>query len=366
MRCRVRLSLAIATFLLMWSVPAAAEQPSLRAMARAQPSVVAVGQQARIEVQVLDRGGFAAGAAVVVDAGGGAFAAAGGASVLRGETDARGRLVADWSCTTACAASYLMTVVAETASGATSEPFVVWVEVAGGGVASGAGVPAPRKTPVRPAPLPLAADTPAETTAAASPPPASRVAEPPAPPRRARWADCAWVEVGAIRSRDSREPWCPTGSFLVGLEAEAAPDLDPHASPLVARAQCCALAQAEREWRGCVWKRVGPRLSHEPDAPWCEPGSFLAQLRFDSRRDATERDAPVVAEGNCCSPAGAASGRWGECSLEQIGSERTFRSSGPWCGEGSFLVELDLDSPAGAGAAESPIVGAARCCRPRF
>lgn len=368
-RCGIALALLL-------GAPAAvkAGQGPLEVMARTTPSLISVGETTTIEVVVARPGGaFAASALVTIDSGGGIFTGSGAASVS-GRSDARGRFSATWHCQAPCAASSLMSVTASLPGFERSAPFPLWVEVAGGGVArpheAAAAAVAP---PPPPAAVVAPAPQPSPPPVAAAPPVA---AVPPAPPQPAYpapiatpfaqgWEGCHWVAIGAAKSLRPTEDWCESGSFLTQLDLEALAELDPHSSPIVANAKCCRpVGSAAAAWASCSWNRVGPRPSHEVVMDWCPAGSFLVQLELDGRRDAHPEDVPVISRARCCVAASASATLWGDCEWNPVGREGGHRPNQDWCGNGSFLTQLDLDGIAGIDAHESPVVAQARCCKP--
>lgn len=111
----------------------------------------------------------------------------------------------------------------------------------------------------------------------------------------------------------------------------------------------------------CAWYPVGADRSHRAGSPWCPQGHFLTQLDLDGDRRLDDRDAPIVGQARCCAPAAAPQG-WGQCAWMPVG--RGSHQAGPaWCPHGSYVTQIDLDGDRGLPGRDTPIVGQARCCR---
>ena len=253
----------------------------------------------------------------------------------------------------------------------------VTLHVEGGG-------PAPEPTPKPPAPPAATATTPpAAQPTATTPPPAQPTATtpPPAqptattPPPTATtfvpvWGQCSWVKVeqGGINSHQP-VTWCSNGSFLTGLDLDRQA-IDPLDSPVVGQAQCCPLSAAQfSPWGQCSWVKVeqGGINSHQA-LSWCPNGQYLTGLDLD-RQAIDPLDSPVIGQGFCC-PFGDPNKytTWASCSWVKV-EQGGINSHQPvtWCPNGSFLTGLDLDrGPAGIDALDSPVVGQAHCCYPKY
>ena len=119
-------------------------------------------------------------------------------------------------------------------------------------------------------------------------------------------------------------------------------------------------ATATRNWCSCGWRDIGGSMSHHDAGDWCPPGSFLTQLDLDAAGSAA--DSPVVGQARCCKPCGLEVSDWGSCAWHEIRYDKSHFQVGDWCPAGTFLVQLDLDQDATHGDANSPIIGRAKCC----
>ena len=189
--------------------------------------------------------------------------------------------------------------------------------------------------------------------------------------QRPGWGGCAWVPVeqAGMKSHQPGPDWCAAGSFLVALDLDGSRDMSAHDAPVVGQARCCSLLGAPAAWESCDWMPVQQAgiNSHRPEQAWCPDGSYLTQLDLDAVGDASANDSPVVGQARCCRLAGAQYGEWGSSywvpvELEGVNSHQ---AGAPWCIEGGFLTQFDLDGNAAADDHDAPVVGQAKCSRPR-
>lgn len=186
-----------------------------------------------------------------------------------------------------------------------------------------------------------------------------------------RWTNCTWKSVGRDKSYDQNlDKWCDNGGFLVQLDLDGGSRNFAVASvyPIVGQARCCQLAGLKAAAAGtCTWELVGYSKSHEPDrGDWCPQGSFLTQLQLQ-RGDPEDGDNfPIVARARCCALEGTQSSKWGSVYWTQIGYDRSHVAdvTEPWCLDGSFLTQLDLDGGHGD-QGNYPIVSGAKCASPQ-
>lgn len=175
------------------------------------------------------------------------------------------------------------------------------------------------------------------------------------------WEGCEWQPVA--NSHQPEPAWCSPGKFLVGFRLAAAGG-DGYDEPSVVEANCCALrASVWQDYASCEWREVGTLASHQRDVlTWCPDGSFLVQFDHGGDRSYSPGDQPAVERARCCTTAELTSSTWEQCSWEPVAAAANFQGGGPWCPEGWFITQFDLDGTGGPDV-ESPVVGAARCCR---
>jgi V8-like Glu-specific endopeptidase len=123
----------------------------------------------------------------------------------------------------------------------------------------------------------------------------------------------------------------------------------------------------QHTWSACRWvdvNRAGIN-SHAQTGPWCPNGTYLVQLDLDRAGSLAAHDSPVVGQARCCGSAGLAP-TWGACDWVDV-ERRGINSHAKrpdWCPDGSYLTALDLDGDRRYSANDAPVVGAAQCCRP--
>jgi hypothetical protein len=112
----------------------------------------------------------------------------------------------------------------------------------------------------------------------------------------------------------------------------------------------------------CNWVTVGGRRSHQAGQPWCANGSYLTQLDLDSVAGASAHDSPVVGQARCCRLAQFYA-PWSNCYWASVGVQKSYQPGPQWCTDGYFLTGFDLDGETGVSPHAAPIIGQALCCR---
>jgi len=245
--------------------------------------------------------------------------------------------------------------------------------------------PGPEPTPQPPAPpaatatqpppaQPTATQPPPAQPTATQPPPAQSTATTPPPTATPTtfvpvWGQCSWVKVHPTINSHQPVTWCANGSFLTGLDLDREGSYDAMDSPVVGQAQCCPLSAAQfSPWGQCSWVKYGNSGAESHQAkPLCPNGRYLTGLDLDRYGGADPLDSPVIGQGFCC-PFGDPNKytAWGSCSWVKV--HPTINSHQPvtWCPNGSFLAGLDLDREGSYDALDSPVVGQAYCCAPKY
>lgn len=112
----------------------------------------------------------------------------------------------------------------------------------------------------------------------------------------------------------------------------------------------------------CGWYEIGAQRSHQPGSqPWCPEGAFLTQFDLDSDTRLPPQDSPIVGRAKCCWVSGFPAASWSSCVWNRVGIQS--HQQGPsWCSPGSFMTQFDLDGGQGFNGHDAPIVGQAYCC----
>jgi V8-like Glu-specific endopeptidase len=180
------------------------------------------------------------------------------------------------------------------------------------------------------------------------------------------WSSCAWVPVeqAGINSHQPGPDWIPDGSFLVSLELDGNRDYSGGDTPVIGQVQYCTLDGAS--WGSSTWVKVGAK-SHKARPAWCPDGSYLTQVDLDGFPGADELDSPVVGQARCATIAGGDYGQWGSSYWKGVESEgiNSHQPGEPWCLDGAFLTQYDLDRDDSLDPHDSPVVGRAKCSMPR-
>lgn len=129
-----------------------------------------------------------------------------------------------------------------------------------------------------------------------------------------------------------------------------------------------AAGQADAAGYGqCSWVEVGIKTSHGRGAPWCPQGTYMVQFDLDGDRSLSGHDAPIVGRAKCCQISGQTAWNW--CSgWQDLGVDHQAKGGHQptWtCPPGSFLVQFDLDGERRVSAHDAPVIGAYKCCGPR-
>ncbi|MCK0142780.1 S1 family peptidase [Aliiroseovarius sp. F20344] len=129
------------------------------------------------------------------------------------------------------------------------------------------------------------------------------------------WANCQWVAVenGGINSHAQGGAWCPVGSYMVQMDLDGPRNLHAHDAPVVGQVQCCGIRNSSASWGSCTWVEVQRRgvNSHGKRPDWCPDGHYLTALDLDGDRAYSANDTPVVGAAQCCRPADAGAQQWG-------------------------------------------------------
>ena len=182
---------------------------------------------------------------------------------------------------------------------------------------------------------------------------------------RLAWTDCSWIAVGARRSHQAGQPWCPNGSYLTQFDLDSVAGASGHDSPVVGQARCCRLSQFYSPWTNCYWAPVGVQKSYQPEPQWCADGYFLTGLDLDGERGVAPQMAPIVGQAFCCRAQSGPAMRWGSTYLEDVGAKQSHQPGPAWCPPGSFVTQFELLGTGGYSAHDAPYVGRVRCVRPR-
>ncbi len=175
---------------------------------------------------------------------------------------------------------------------------------------------------------------------------------------------CSWERVGYQKSHHpDKGNWCPEGSFITQMDLDNAGDDD--ASPIIGSVRCCKLSgQMNDQWGRCVWNEVGYNLSHRPQGPFCPDGTFITQLDLDSKGD--DENSPIIGRAKCCQLPGGQITQWGSYHWHEVGKTKSHHHdrSEVWCGNGFFLTGLDIDGCDDDD--DCPIVGRSICHQPMY
>lgn len=184
---------------------------------------------------------------------------------------------------------------------------------------------------------------------------------PPAALDPRNWGACTWETVGTVPSHNDQGDWCPDGTFITQVDLDSDGGVADTDSPIIGRARCCQMEGGSTlTWSACSWNTVGLTESHQQGLlQWCQDGRFITQLDLDS--SSSGADSPYVGRARCCNNTGLESRTWAECQWVQVGLVASHNDQGAWCPSGSFLTQYDLDNS--GSAADSPVIGHARCCR---
>lgn len=182
--------------------------------------------------------------------------------------------------------------------------------------------------------------------------------------RHGRWGDCQWVGVedAGLNSHQSTGTWCGEGTFMTQFAQTSNIGYQGPDSPTIGSAKCCTSGDMSAGgWTPCDWSLVEQAQisSLEPGAPWCPAGTFITQFNLDG--GVTAAEGPVIGAARCCGLANTSTTSYHDCTWVPVDDSHAKEPS--WCPEGAFLTQFDLD---GCGDDHRcPVVGQARCCRPR-
>lgn len=173
------------------------------------------------------------------------------------------------------------------------------------------------------------------------------------------------VEQAGINSHSGGgNPWCPEGSFITYIDLDGAP-ASAHDSPVIGQVGCSRLQGAESvRWGASRWVPIEQAGRHSHSAsenPFCPNGMFITQIDLDGA-SASAHDSPVIGQVRCASLGGHE--RWSSTTeWLEIGTFLSHFPAGAWCPSGSFLTQIDLDG-APTSAHDSPVIGRVRCAYP--
>jgi uncharacterized protein YkwD len=177
------------------------------------------------------------------------------------------------------------------------------------------------------------------------------------------------VEQAGINSHSDRPPpWCPNGSFITQIDLDQQSGISAYDNPVIGRVRCGRLAGTEsNKWASDPWwvpvEQTGINSHSSSGAPWCPNGSFIVQIDLDQQHGVSALDNPVIGKVRCASLTGY--GRWSSTTnWIEIGPARShFPDDSPWCPNGSFITQIDLDA-ASMSAHDSPVIGRVKCSYP--
>ena len=180
--------------------------------------------------------------------------------------------------------------------------------------------------------------------------------------RHGQWDHCSHngVEDAGINSHQMEPPWCAEGTFLTQI-TQTEGHFSGTDAPVIGSVRCCGSGDVGLDaWTGCAWHEVetATATSLERTDPWCPEGKFLTQFDLDGGTDPAR--APVVGRAHCCGLSGASLTAYLDCAWVPV--EDSHSRYAHWCPTGAFLTQLDLD-PCDQ-PMRCPVIGAARCCRP--
>lgn len=156
------------------------------------------------------------------------------------------------------------------------------------------------------------------------------------------------VEEAGINSHaGGGNAWCPNGSFITSLDLDAA-NTRAHDSPVIGKVGCSRLKGAEFVgWELSRWvpiERAGRNSHSTAGGPFCPNGMFITQIDLDSA-PTSGHDSPVIGQVRCAGLRGYS--RWSSTTgWLEIGSSLSHFWAGAWCPDGSFLTQIDLDRSA--------------------
>jgi hypothetical protein len=142
------------------------------------------------------------------------------------------------------------------------------------------------------------------------------------------------VEQAGINSHSGGEaPWCPNGSFINAIDLDAAP-ISAHDSPVIGAVSCGRLAGADSNgWASDQWilvEQAGINSHSSGGAPWCPNGSFITQIDLDQQSGVSAHDNPVIGKVRCASLAGYS--RWSSTTdWLEIGPLLSHNRVDSWC-----------------------------------
>jgi hypothetical protein len=182
---------------------------------------------------------------------------------------------------------------------------------------------------------------------------------------RPNWNSCQWVELGPNRSHQRGANWCPAGYFITQFDLDGPRNYSPQDTPVIGRANCCALPYAGPAWGSCGWYPVGAVATLNNTGAWCPQGSYLVQLDLDTANGLSPNNSPIVGQARCCTLGPGAPTNWGSTAWYDVGGARSHQKSAAWCPYGSFLTGLDFVGPLSDHSHDTPYVNRALCVRPR-
>ncbi|PWR70230.1 trypsin-like serine protease [Methanospirillum stamsii] len=168
------------------------------------------------------------------------------------------------------------------------------------------------------------------------------------------------IQTGGINSH-GKSQYCPEGSYLTALDLDgdrSASDMD---TPVIGQAKCCKIEGAKsQKWEKSEWVQIETKgiNSHSMLGSWCPQGSYITGIDLDAAAGSDPMDSPVIGQVQCSKPAGYDT--WGSTYWMDVGPDLSHQKK-DWCLDGAFITQLDLDRVAGDDPHDSPVVGKAKC-----
>ena len=117
-------------------------------------------------------------------------------------------------------------------------------------------------------------------------------------------------------------------------------------------------------WGSVSWQTIGYDKSHFNIADWCPAGTYL--IRFDLDDDARfgAANSPIVGFARCAKQPRVGAGS--PSVWRTVGYNQSHSPQGEWCPSGTFISQLDLDGDNSHGADNGPIIAGVLCGRTSF
>ncbi|NLV26172.1 MAG: trypsin-like serine protease [Methanomicrobiales archaeon] len=168
------------------------------------------------------------------------------------------------------------------------------------------------------------------------------------------------IETGGINSH-GKSQYCPEGSYLTALDLDGDRSLSDMDTPVIGQAKCCKIKGAKsHKWEKSEWFQIETKgiSSHSMLGSWCPQGSYITGIDLDAAAGSDPMDSPVIGQVQCSKPTGYDT--WGSTYWMDVGPDLSHQKN-DWCLDGAFITQLDLDRVAGDDPHDSPVVGKAKC-----